>query len=59
MAIAEVGPSPGNTPTKVPSKEPTTMMNKLKGVNTAPNPLSKYMIESKYEIPLFKMIILA
>jgi hypothetical protein len=46
IAIAEVGPKPGSTPTRVPSNEPINTISRLDGVITSLKPFNKYTIDS-------------
>jgi hypothetical protein len=47
MAIVEVGPRPGRTPTKVPSKTPTNTMKRLVMLRAEVSPMTKLPKASK------------
>jgi len=41
MAMAEEGPMPGRTPTRVPMRQPISAQKRLRGPNAAPKPWIK------------------
>jgi hypothetical protein len=47
MAIVEVGPNPGSTPTSVPIKAPTKAIARFMGLKAEWNPFIRWKIVSK------------
>jgi hypothetical protein len=51
IAMAEDGPMPGKTPTRVPIRQPTNAQNKFIGASADPNPWIRKSQENNMQPP--------
>src|SRR5262245_8620010 len=51
MAIVAVGPIPGSTPMKVPSRAPMKQYMRFSGVAATPNPIARWLRTSMFVAP--------